>query len=85
MGVIEQIVDWVGWVLAAAARELGLFAAVGLAIGGIDDLAGDLLWIGRSLWRRIAVYSRFTRAKVASLPAPATPGRIALFVPAWRE
>lgn len=73
------------WLLAALARELALFAAVGLAIGGIDDLAVDLLWIGRSLWRRVIIYSRFPRATMASLAPPAAPGRIAIFVPAWRE
>jgi adsorption protein B len=85
IGGIGRIVDLVGGVLAAAARELGLFAAVGLAIGGIDDLAVDLLWIGRCLWRRAAIYSRFPRATMASLPPAAAPGRIAIFVPAWRE
>jgi len=68
-----------------SARELGLFAAVGFLIGGIDDLLIDLLWMGRSLWRSATVYRRHPRADAGSLPAPAEPGRLALFVAAWRE
>lgn len=83
--MIERIADLIGWLLAGAARELGLFAAVGLAIGGLDDLAVDLLWIARSLWRRATIYSRFPRTTMANLPPPEAPGRIAIFVPAWHE
>jgi adsorption protein B len=67
------------------ARELALFAAVGFLIGGIDDLVIDLIWIGRSLWRRIAIYNRHPRANAATLAAPEHPGRIAIFVAAWQE
>lgn len=70
------------WWVDACARELALFAAVGFLIGGIDDLAIDLIWMARSAWRRVFVYSRFPRATVASLPPPERPGRIAIFVPA---
>jgi adsorption protein B len=71
--------------LDACARELALFAGVGFLIGGLDDLAVDLLWIGRSFWRRLFVYRRHARATAATLAAPVQPGRIALFVPAWHE
>ncbi|MBA2932514.1 glycosyl transferase family protein [Sphingomonas sp. CGMCC 1.13654] len=71
--------------LEDCARELLLFAAVGFLIGGIDDLLVDLIWFGRTLWRRIAIYSRHDRATAASLPLPADPGRLALFVAAWQE
>lgn len=68
-----------------AARELGLFAAVGFVLFGIDDLLVDLIWIFRTVWRRVAVYTRHERADATTLPAPTEPGRIAIFVPAWDE
>jgi bacteriophage N4 adsorption protein B len=71
--------------LGLVARELALFAATGFLIGGIDDLAVDLIWIGRSCWRRIAIYSHHARADAGTLAAPSRPGRLALFVAAWRE
>ena len=77
--------DLIGWLLAGLGRELALFASVGLVIGGIDDLIVDLLWIGRGLWRRATVYSRFRRATMETLPQPAQPGAIAIYVAAWRE
>lgn len=65
--------------LEIVARELMLFAAVGLLIGGIDDLLVDLLFFARRAWRGFGV----------SLPLddlPAMPGsRVAIFVPAWAE
>ena len=67
------------------ARELMLFAAAGFLIGGIDDLVIDLIWLGRSLWRRAAIYSRHPRATAASLAPPTEPGRLAIFVAAWQE
>ncbi|WP_414900693.1 glycosyl transferase family protein [Sphingomonas flavalba] len=73
------------WLLGCGARELMLFAAAFILIGGLDDLIVDLIWAGRSLWRRVAVYTIHRRADAASLPPPAAPGRIAVFVPAWRE
>jgi adsorption protein B len=70
--------------LAVAARELALFAATGFLIGGLDDLGVDLIWIARTLWRRATVYRRHPRAHAGTLGTP-RPGRLALFVPAWRE
>jgi adsorption protein B len=67
-----------------AAHEAALFAACGFLIGGLDDLAIDLIWIGRALWRRQSVYRHHMRATAATL-GPALPGRLAIFVPAWRE
>ena len=79
--------DWssVSIVLDRLVRELALFAGVGLLLGGLDDLAVDLIWIVRQSWRRLTVYRRFTRATVATLAAPAAPGRIAVLIGAWRE
>ena len=71
--------------LQAVAHELTLFAAVGFLIGGIDDLLIDLAWIARTLWRRIAVYTRFERATAATLRPSARPGRLAIFVPTCGE
>lgn len=73
------------WLCELASRELMLFAAVGLLIGGIDDLAIDLIWLWRSGWRRLTVYARHEPANAATLPAPVAPGRIAVFVAAWDE
>ncbi len=66
-------------------RELMLFAAVGFLIGGASDLVIDLIWIGRTLWRRATVYRRYPRAAACTLPPPRTPGLIAVFIPAWDE
>ena len=70
--------------IAVVARELALFAGLGLLLSGIDDLAIDLFWLGRTAWRRRFVYTRHPRATVATLP-PGIDGRIALFMPAWDE
>lgn len=71
--------------LLAIRNELLLFAAVGFALGGIDDLLVDIVWIVRRVWRRLTVYSVNPRATVAALPPSRTPGIIAVFIPAWRE
>lgn len=64
----------------AVARELMLFAAAGFLLGGLDDLAVDLLWIvGR-------VRARFAPDPLlADLPRPPAPMRFAVFVAAWGE
>jgi bacteriophage N4 adsorption protein B len=80
LGAAETII----WLAERATHELVLFAAVGLAIGGIDDLLVDLIWAARAIWRRVAVYSRYARADAGSL-AEGAEGRVAVFVPAWRE
>ncbi len=41
--------------LEIVTRELMLFAAVGLLIGGIDDLLVDLLFFARRAWRGFGV------------------------------
>ena len=66
-------------------NELLLFAAVGLLIGGIDDLLIDLIYIVRRCWRSLTVYSRIPRMNARSLPPPGAAGPIAVFVPAWDE
>lgn len=58
-------------------REAALFAATGFLILGLSDLAVDLLWL-RQCARRL-------RAPGPEIAAPARPGRLAIFVPAWDE
>lgn len=72
------------WLFALVTRELTVFAAFGFTIFGASDLLVDLIWIARSMWRRVYVYSRYRRADASQLVAH-RPGRIAIFVPAWDE
>lgn len=67
-----------------AVHELALFAAVGIALGGIDDLLVDLIWIARTIWRHLFIYSRHVRADAQALAGQGR-ARIAVFVPAWHE
>ncbi|MEO6247720.1 MAG: glycosyl transferase family protein [Sphingomicrobium sp.] len=71
-------------ILAALAEELALFVAVGFLIVALNDLAVDLIYFGRRLWRALAIYSRYPRAFAQTLPPPA-PGWLAVFIPAWDE
>ena len=71
--------------LDAALHEIALFAAIGLLIGAIDDLAMDILWLLRAARRRLTIYRRHRPATIATLPPPAAPGRIAIFIGAWDE
>ncbi|MCA1748552.1 MAG: glycosyl transferase family protein, partial [Sphingomonadales bacterium] len=59
-----------------AARELALFAAVGILLGGLDDLLVDLLWLAGK---------RPPRRSLAMLGPARRPGKLALFIPAWDE
>jgi adsorption protein B len=67
-------------IIDVVARETMLFAAVGLLIGGIDDLVIDAVFFTHRLVNRSS-----GRMAKADLPAPECPGRLALFVPAWDE
>ena len=71
--------------LAVAQHEIMLFAAVGLIVGGLDDLLFDSPYLFRQIPRRAFIYSRYTRMTSSDLPAPRQPGRLAIFVPAWDE
>ncbi|MCW3835152.1 glycosyl transferase family protein [Sphingomonas canadensis] len=62
-----------------AARESMLFAAIWFLVGGLDDLAVDVLYLLRRLRGRIR------GAPEPALPDAVPPGRIAVFVPVWRE
>lgn len=73
------------FIIADLASELALFAAAGFLLFALDDLAVDLIYFGRRLWRAATVYSRFPRAFADRLAAPRRSGRMALFIPAWDE
>ena len=67
------------------AAELALFAGAGFLLFALNDLAVDLIYFARRMWRAAAVYSRFPRAFASGLPRPKKAGFIAVFVPAWDE
>ena len=71
--------------LIAVDRELIMFAVFGFMIGGSDDLAIDLIWLGRAAWRQFAVYTVHDRVDTQSLAIPQAPGRLVIFIAAWRE
>lgn len=72
---------WVDVVL----RELIMFAAVGLFIGGMDDLLVDIIWLCREAWRRYILFFVYSPASMENLAPPDQPGRIAVFIGAWAE
>ena len=71
------------WVLDCIAREALLFAAVGFLVGGIDDLAVDLIFLARAIWSR-AMRRHAPIRSTDDLPVAATHG-FAVFIPAWDE
>ncbi len=81
----RPVVGDLAWITSAVRDELLLFSAIGFALGGIDDLLIDVVWIMRRIWRRLTVYSIHPRATAAALPPSRTSGDIAVFIPAWRE
>ena len=64
-------------------REMLLFAAVGFCIGGLDDLAVDLVYLVRTGWRSLA--SSHPPVTMRDLGHGDPQGRIAIFVAAWDE
>ncbi|UUL82621.1 glycosyl transferase family protein [Sphingomonas qomolangmaensis] len=66
--------------LDAVTHEVMLFAAIGFAIGGLDDLLVDMLYGIRLVALRLR---RDTPLRLAMLRPP--PTRIAVFVAAWDE
>lgn len=75
-----------GWgaalaVLDGIARETMLFAAIGFLVGGVDDLAIDLVYLAYRLKRGVAA----PRLTLDRFPLLETPGRIAVFIAAWDE
>jgi bacteriophage N4 adsorption protein B len=72
-------------VITRIAFELTFFAAVGFIIGAVDDFMVDVIWIARTTWRRIVIYTRHARVSAATLTPAQRPGRIAVMVAAWDE
>ena len=70
---------------AIICRELMYFSCVGFLIFAIDELAIDLIWIGSTLWRKMFVYNKHRRTTATTMPASLSPGKLAIFVPAWDE
>ena len=71
--------------LTRVAAELALFAGIGFLIFAANDLAVDIIYFARRMWRSVAVYSRFPRAFASEMASPGEPGFIAILVPAWDE
>lgn len=72
-------------VISVICQELMLLAAAGIVIGGANDLAVDLIWIARTLWRHLFIYRQFPAANSENLTPAAASGPVAIFVPAWDE
>jgi bacteriophage N4 adsorption protein B len=68
-----------------AQRELLLFSAFWLLVGGIDDLCIDAIWISRYLYRRLTRYSAKPPMRTYELSPGITRGLIAVLIPAWAE
>ena len=75
MGAIAGIIDQVAY-------EAMLFAAAGFLLGGIDDLAVDLIFLARNGWRRVRRHGALPTLAGLRL---AQDGRLAVFVAAWDE
>src|SRR3546814_18696935 len=67
--------------LEYAQHEIMLFAAAGFLIGSLDDLLVDVIWLCRSLWRRVFIYTRHEVMTLTNLPPARQPGVTAIFVP----
>lgn len=65
--------------LSLLAEELALFAGLGFLLFALNDLAVDLVYLVRRLWRGVAIYSRFPRAFAGTMPSPARCGWLAVF------
>ena len=72
-------------IVSRFAAELALFAGVGFLFFAVNDLAVDLIYFARSIWRSLAVYTRYPRAFASYFRFNKKPGLIAILVPAWDE
>jgi adsorption protein B len=72
-------------ILSRIAAELALFAGVGFLLFAINDLAVDLIYFARSIWRSLTVYTRYPRAFASYFVFTKNPGLIAILIPAWDE
>ncbi len=71
--------------LATFWYELAFFAACLFLIGGLDDLLVDVIWLVRSCWRRVFVFTRFDRMTGSQLCIENDTSQLAIFIPAWKE
>jgi bacteriophage N4 adsorption protein B len=71
--------------LFALREELLLFSGFWFLIGGLDDLAIDLVWLVRTTWRKATRYRSSAPLRADQLAASKQPGPLAIFVPAWQE
>ena len=72
-------------ILTRIAAELALFAGAGFLLFAVNDVLVDLIYFGRSAWRRMTVYTRYPRAFASYFVFKKNPGFIAILVPAWDE
>lgn len=71
--------------MAEAAAELALFAALGFLLFSLDDLLVDFIYFARKLWRALTVYTRFPRGNARALVEGAPTGWMVVMIPAWDE
>lgn len=72
-------------IISRLAAELALFAGVGFLLFAASDLAVDLIYFARRLWRGLRVYKRYPRAFASYYVFNDNPGFIAILIPAWDE
>src|SRR6476619_3408939 len=72
-------------ILSRLAAELALVAGVGFLLFAVNDLAVDLIYFGRRLWRGLIIYNRYPRTYASYYVFNDNPGFIAVLVPAWDE
>jgi adsorption protein B len=72
-------------VMAETAAELALFASLGFLLFSLDDLAVDLIYFCRRLWRAATVYRRHARGDARSMVEGAPSGWMVVMIPAWDE
>lgn len=66
-------------------NELMLFALIWFLVIGADEIALDLGWMMRAVFREVTIYRRHQKATVAELAQPARSPRFAIFIPVWKE
>ena len=72
-------------ILSRFAAELALFAGVGFLLFAVNDLAVDLIYFARRVWRALRIYKRYPRTFASYFVFNKNPGFIAVLVPAWDE
>lgn len=72
-------------IIDIARRELLLFSAIWLLIGGLDDICIDLIWLGRRFYRRRTYYRNNPPLMAHQLAPSDDKGMLAVFIPVWGE